>query len=458
MPPTEDADAVPGTANPGGREEESRILVAKPPLPGLSYSRSGAEAVEIQLPHVIGGALVAAFAAALADRLGNDLVTHYYLSDHQRVGVNLDRVLDRLVADFGRRVWDELWDFYYAANPGHARQLSLLFRGPVRQVVLTLTGPELPRCLLDRIGPGLSRRPASWSLASAGVDLALAMQLVCRWWHHEHPSRSPGGSPDDIARTLCARLVAGRACADLLSRIRRTLYTPHHVQSHLMESAVWHVVTRHRAAPPPADGYHVVQLRLECDPRRRILEQGHADIASFPVIAGTADESAPTTVAEYTARHWARCGRAVMRCLREAVETAAESARAGRGFSGMSVWDDADPQATMALGLRLVHVEVDEGLIRLTVSAWVLALVEILQQVAWTCAALGPSPFPEAVAEARLQVMDWHYTNGTICINCSLVHTALAAAASAGGGQGAPGGVIVPGFPIDGDDRVTHDA
>ena len=69
----------------------------------------------------------------------------------------------------------------------------------------------------------------------------------------------------------------------------------------------------------------------------------------------------------------------------------------------MAFWDDSNHDA-LALGLRLLHIEVEEGTVRLTVAAWMLVLIDVLQQMAWVCAALSSSPFPERLAEARTQV------------------------------------------------------
>ena len=448
MPPPDDPESEnrPGTLSTSA-DEDARLVVIKPPLPSLSFSRSREESIDIKLPHVIAGALVAAFAAKVADGLDNDLLTHYYLSD-QRVRINLDRVFDRLVAEFTSHIWDELWDFYYAANAQHTQQLSLLFQGPVQQMVLVLNGPELSACLLERLGPGLSRRSRTWTNESDGVDLSLALQLVCRWWHHEHPSRSPGGSPDEIARNIVNHLITGKAYAAFLAKIKRRLYSPHYVQMDLMDAAVWDMVIA-RPHRPPTAGYRAFQFRFECDPRQRIMDEGHVEISSFPAIIGTASQCLLTTVAGYVERHWPRCGQVVIRCLEEALKNATESFQHTQNFTGMSFWDDTEADAALSPGLSLVHVEIEEGLIRMSVSAWVLTLVEILQQMAWICAALSSSPAPEGISECALQVINWEYTSETTFVNCSMTHQAVPTSDGAPWLQNKGGAVVIPGFPVE---------
>src|SRR5687768_9289692 len=134
----------------------------KPPLPtsiarGIPNRKNDAQ---VLVPPLVAGALVAAFARAVAEGLGNELLTHYYLTTAGEGGstskvVNVDRVLDRLLAEFTRALWDELFDFYTATDRGFTRQVALLFDGPIRQLVLVLNGPETAACLLDHIGPGL---------------------------------------------------------------------------------------------------------------------------------------------------------------------------------------------------------------------------------------------------------------------------------------------------------------
>ncbi|KAF4122738.1 hypothetical protein GMORB2_7045 [Geosmithia morbida] len=439
--------------------EERGSRAVKPPLPSLIASPGLNEtSLEIQTPHVIAGAFIAAFAAAVADRLGNQLLAHYYLTG-QRIVINLDRVIDGLIADFTREFWDELWDFYYASNAQHARQLSLLFRGPIRQLIMILLGPELARCILDIIGPGLSRRINSWSQsAGAGVPLEMSVQLIMRWWALEYPSHSPGGSPDEIARTICSRTVAGTSFKTLITRIKKVLYTPHHVQKHLIDSAAWHILMR-RPFRPPSDGFHVWQLRLECDPRQRIADCGGstAHIGSLPVIVGTVNECYPTTIAEYSARNWPRCGSILMGCLGEALAKATTPAHTmhEQETGGMSLWDGGYSAAAMSHGLRAIHVEVEAAFIRLTVCARAPAMIELMRQVAWTCAALSSSPFPDALSECRLQVSDWAYTDDATSVSCSLAHHEVAPEQGSAWLQQRRGAVVVPGFPIE-EDRIYH--
>lgn len=457
MPPPDDPESVdrPGrtaaahaapTPADGG---DTQIIILKPPLPSLSYSRAREDTLDIRLPHVIAGGLVAAFAEKVAQGLDHDLLTHYYLSD-QKVRVNLDRVFDGLMAEFTSDIWDELWDFYYASNAEHARQLSLLFKGPVQQMVILLNGPELSPCVLERLGPGLTRRKKTWTQDSHGIDLSLALQLVCRWWHHENPSLSPGGSPDEIARNIGSHLTTGRAFTDFLAKIRRVLYSPHYVQMHLMDAAVWDITNGRRHRPPPTSGYHVFQFRFDCDPRQRIMEEGHVEISAFPAIIGTSDQCLLTTVAGYVERHWPRCGLVILRCLEEAFKTATDSFQQGQSFSSMSFWDDTEADAALSPGLNLVHVEVEEGMVRMSVSAWVLTMVEILQQMAWMCAALSSSPMPpDTISECALQIVGWEYAGETTLVNCTLAHKAVPASEGAPWLRQRRGAVVIPGFPVE---------
>jgi len=455
MPPEDYPESVdrPGTTTTTRQADEAAVAaaaardVAKPPVPSLSFCRRREESIDIQLPHVIAGCLVAAFANTLADRLGNALLTYYYIDD-QKVPVNLDRVFDRLMTEFTGHIWDELWDFYYASNPQHGRQLSLLFDGPIRQMVLVLNGPELSRCVLDKIAPGLSQRPTSWTQASNGIDIHLALQVVCRWWDTEKKARSPGGNPDDIARTIGVHLLNGKALAHFVRRIRTVLYSPHHVQMHLMESAAWDILLKRRM-PPPTDGYHVLQFRFECDPRQRIMEQGHLDVGAFPAVTGTAGECVATTIDDYATKQWPRCSRVVIGAVQDALRAAAQSSQQGQGFAGMSFWDDSDPDAVLSPGLRLLHVEIEEGMIRLSTSAWLLAFTSITQLMAWLCATLSSSPFPEAVSECCLQITHWEHTRESTFISCSLAHRAVPAGEGVSWLHQRRGVVVVPGFPIE---------
>lgn len=141
--------------------DASILSIIKPPLPSrrprTAQSPSNAE---VLVPPLIAGALVAAFATALADGLNNELLTHYYLPE-QKFRVNIDRIVDRLLSEFTLMLWDELWAFYCDSNPDSTEQIKKLFDGPVCQLILILNGPEAPRCLLDKLGPGISRRPTS---------------------------------------------------------------------------------------------------------------------------------------------------------------------------------------------------------------------------------------------------------------------------------------------------------
>lgn len=448
MPPSDNPESVHRPGNTTAQDAAQQHLAVKPPLPSLSFSRRREESIDIKVPALVAECLIHGFSIAFADALGNELLTHYYLSE-QRVKLNIDRVFDRLIADFTGEIWDELWDFYYASNAQHARQLSLLFDGPVRQMILILLNPEMSRCVLDRIGPGLSRRPSLGTApAVQGVTLGLALQIVTRYWHKEHAARSPGGNPDDISRTIDNHIINGKAFKNLIARTRKILYTPNYIQIHLMESAAWDIVINRRRPPPP-DGFHVLQFRFECDLRQRIMETGHVDVGAYPVITGTAGNCVQTTVFEYAGGRWPRCGNVIVRCVKEAVTNATEAFQQGQSFGGMSFWDQNDPAAALSPGLRLLHLEIEEGIMRLNVSAWVIPLVEIMQQMAWLCAALSTSPTPEAVTECGLLVNDWDYMSDSTFVHCSLVHRAVPADEGAAWLQQRQGVIVVPGFPIE---------
>lgn len=449
MPPTDNPESVHRPGNTTAQDAAQQHLAIKPPLPSLSFSRRREESIDIKVPALIAECLIHGFSIAFADALGNELLTHYYLSE-QRVQLNIDRVFDRLIADFTGEIWDELWDYYYAANAQHARQLSLLFDGPVRQIILILLNPELSRCVLDRIGPGLSRRPSMGTGGQAvqGVTLGLALQVITRYWHREYASRSPGGNPDDISRTIENHVLTGKAFKHLVARTRKILYTPNYIQIHLMESAAWDIVIKRRRPPPP-DGYHVLQFRFECDLRQRIMEAGHVDIDSYQVITGTAAKSVQTSVSEYAGSRWPRCGNVIVRCLKEAVGNATETFQQSGMFAGMSFWDQNEPAAALSPGLRLLHLEIEEGIMRLNVSAWVIPLVEIMQQMAWLCAALSTSPTPESITECGVVVNDWDYMNESTFVHCSLVHRAAPENEGAAWLKQRKGVIVVPGFPIE---------
>ncbi|KAH8170345.1 hypothetical protein LIA77_09126 [Sarocladium implicatum] len=432
------------------------ILSSKPPLPtSIARIAHGKNDAAVVVPPLVAGALVAAFARAVAEGLGNELLTHYYLTtgEGQKTQVNVDRVLDRLLAEFTRGLWDELYDFYTASDRGFTRQVSLLFDGPIRQLVLVLNGPETSACILEHLGPGLSRRKSTWSKDATGIELRVALQLVCGYWHREYPSLSPGGSPEEISRALCNRLVDGRASNALINNIRKMLLSPHYLQLHILETAIWDRMLRRRR-PPPRDGFHVAQFRFECQLAINPGEYsspGEIDLAARRAITGTSAECRPTTVSQYTDRHWQRSGRLVLSCLNSAVKTAYQSAEQGDGFSGMSFWDgngDGDP-SDFCPGLRLLHFEVEDGLVQLNVCAWAHCLVDIFQQMAWTCAALGATPFGSWPVESGVEITEGRYEEDTMYFNCSMAHQPVSEGEGAAWLRGVPSAVIARGFPVD---------
>lgn len=422
----------------------------KPPLPSLRpRTAQSPNNAEILVPPLVAGAIVASFATALADGLNNELLTHYYLPE-QKVRVNIDRVLDRLLLEFTKQLWDELWHFYCDANPESADQIKLLFNGPICQLTLILNGPEASRCILDKLGPGLSRRSASWSLSAGGIDLQLALQLLCGYWNREHAARSPRGSPDDIARSLHTYITTGNSAKTLITKIRETLISPHFVQMHLMESAVWDILLK-RPFPPPRDGFHIIQFKFECNlfgPLDGIGDPQLVKLGSLPTITGTANDCMYATVSEYTNDKWPRCGSLVLRCIEEAVTGASMASREGDTFAGMSVWDGEDNNDVFCPSLRLLHVEVEDGSIGISVSAWTHTMIEILQQMAWTCAALSAAPFP-GISDCVTEVSDWDYLNDSVFVSCKLSHRPIS------NGDGSPwlreleGAAIANGFPIN---------
>lgn len=430
------------------------LEILKPPLPTLRARQSQqANKAEVQIPPLIAGALVAAFAAALADGLNNELLTHYYLPD-QKVRVNIDRVLDRLFLEFTRQLWDELWRFYSNSNPDASSRVKLLFDGPISQIILILDGPEISRCLLDKLGPGLSRRPVTWSESAKGIDLQLSLQLLCGYWDREYPSRSPRGSPEEIARTLHKHITTGNASSNLVSRVRQVLLSPHYVQMHLMESAIWDIVLK-RPYPPPTDGFHVVVFKFECHlfgPREGIHDQRLVNVGSLPAITGSANQCTYTTVSEYVSRHWPKCGTLLLNCLEEAVNNAWVSSGKGNGLHGMSVWDGMDNTGSSHPGLRLLHIEVESGTVNLSVSAYTHTLVQIFQQMAWTCATLSASPFPGSFLHCAMEISDWTYMNDSAFVSCSLAHHPVDNNDLVPWLRRMPGAVIASGFPI------THSA
>ncbi|KAJ4139885.1 hypothetical protein NW768_001232 [Fusarium equiseti] len=401
----------------------SLLNIIKPPVPSRRIRTSQTpNNAEVLVPPLIAGTLVAAFATALADGLNNELLTHYYLPE-QKFRVNIDRVLDRLLSEFTSMLWDELWTFYCDSNPNSTEQIKKLFDGPVCQLILILNGPEAPRCLLDKLGPGISRRPSTWSELAQGIDLPVALQLLCNYWDREYPARSPRGSPNEIAASLHKYITTGNSAKRLILRIRETLISPHHVQMHVMESAMWHILTK-PLYRPPGDGFHVVQFKFECQ-LPGILQDTNdpqlVKIGSRTAITGTANDCVYTTISEYTTKQWPKCGELLLGCIEDAVKEGLTSSRDGHSFTGMSIWDGTD-NPFLCPGLRLLHVEVEDGCIRLTVSAWTHTMIEILQQMAWTCSALSASPLPSSLSESCVEIADWQYMEDSIFVECSLSH------------------------------------
>lgn len=434
------------------------LLDIKPPLPNRRpRTAESPNNAEVQVPPLIAGALAAAFATALADGLDNELLTHYYLPE-QRVRVNIDRVLDRLLSEFADLLWDELWRFYAGSNPESARQVRRLFDGPLAQLLLVLQGPETPRCVLDKLGPGISRRHVTWSSAAAGIDLQMALQLLCSYWDREFPARSPRGSPEEIARSLHGYITSGDAAKTLIARVREVLISPHYVQMHLMESAVWDLLLTRRQKPPPRDGFHAVQFKFECQlfgPLDGIGDPQLVDMGSLPAITGTANDCVYTTVAEYTWAQWPRCGPLLLACIQEAAQQASASCREGGPFAGMSLWDGSDGKGADCPSLRLLHLEMEDGSLRLSVSAWTHTMIEVLQQMAWTCAALSASPF-RGISECVVEVSDWTYLNDSIYVDCSLSHRPVPEGDGAEGLKQLQGAAIASGFPISNHQNSRH--
>ncbi|KAK3181950.1 hypothetical protein K4F52_006689 [Lecanicillium sp. MT-2017a] len=424
----------------------------KPPLPTLPTSFSQhVKDTEVQVPPLIAGALVGAFANTLAEGLDNALLTHYYLSE-QKVKINLDRVIDRLLSDFVRQIWDELYHFYHDTSSEPSSQVILLFEGPIRQIILILNGPETSRCVLDKIGPGLSQRPVSWSVNGGGIDLTLALQLICGFWHREFPTVSPGGCPEQIARTLHTLILNGQASKNLISEINRVLLSPNYVQVHMSESAIWDII-RKRPFPPPGDGYQLVQFKFDCQlfgPLDGIGDPQLVNIGSLPAITGTAGSCVYTTVAEYIDKQWPKCGRLLLKCLEEAVTNASVSHQQGEQCPGMSVWDSSDEDAVFCPGLRMIHLEVEDNSIRVSVSAWTHTLIEVFQQMCWTCATLSASPFPGALSECAIEVTDFVYMNNSAYVDCSISHNQVAEGDSMAWLEPFHGAAIASGFPLAG--------
>lgn len=424
----------------------------KPPLPTLASSVfQHVKEAEVQLPPLIAGSVVAAFAKALGDGLDNALLTHYYLPD-QKVKINLDRVLDRLLKQFCTEVWDELYHFYHDSDSEPSNQVVLLFEGPIRQLILILNGPETSRCVLDIIGPGLSQRPVTWSVNAGGIDLPLALQLVCGFWHREFPDLSPGGCPEQIAKTLHDLILNGKAAQHLVAEIQRILISPNYVQVHMAESVIWDMI-RKRPFRPPMDGYQLVQFKFDCQlfgPLDGIADPQLVNIGSLPAITGTANSCVYTTVEQYIDSQWPKCGRIMLKCLEEALMNASTSHQQGDPSPGMFVWDSSDDDSVFCPGLRLIHLEVEESQIRVSVSAWTHTLIEVFQQMAWMCATLSSSPFAGVLSESAIQATDWTYTNDTIYADCSLVHQEAPEGESMGWLKQFRGAAIASGFPLNG--------
>jgi hypothetical protein len=445
MPPQDDleSDSRPGLPR--------SLVLVKPPLPTLASSRSSREnSIEVQLPPLISGTLIMAFSAAVADALGNELITYYYLPD-ERIKINLDMVVERIISDFVKNIWDELFEFYRASNAEHGNQVTRLFEGPIRQIILILYGPEVSRCILERIGPGLSRRPLTWTETARGVDPSLALQLICGYWHRNFASRSPGGNPDDIARSIGSRLLSGESFRTLVSKFKKTLYTPHLVQVHLMESTIWEVTLKRRQRPP-TDGFHLFQFRFEFDASQRFFAASNpsdSGIKEIPVITGTAEECGWATVRDYTLGYWPRTGGVVLEYLERAMVEARLSHLEGRSYTAMSFWESSNPsEAALYPGLRLLHFEIEPGAIRVTVSAWVQPMIDVLQQLAWTCAALSSSPVPDGVVECRTRISSWEYDHDLVRVNLGLLHKTAPEAGTVSWLRQNGGAVISSGFPV----------
>lgn len=390
-----------------------------------SSTSTRARLVEVQLPPQIAGSLVTALATVVADQLGNEqLFTHYYQSD-QKPQTSLDRVVDRLLSEFTKKLWDELSRVYqdFGAEPSSA-SVTLLFEGPILQIMLILNGPEAAKCIIDKLGPGLSQRKASWSALSAGDDLAQALQLLCHYWRREMPSQSPSGSPDDIAQELHRKIVQGTALREFTAAILRLLMTPHYVQAHATESVMWHIITSRRSSPP-ADGYHILHLTFRCQlfgPLDGTADPQSVEVGSRPAVTGTAEECVRTTVSKYTEQVWPRNGLLILRCLNEAIRNAATSYRQGAPTTGLAKWDASRDSASPNPGMRLIQVEIGDAVIRLTLSSRPHHLVAVFQQMCWLCAALSKSPFPGALSECACCVSDWKYAKDSAYVNCDLKH------------------------------------
>lgn len=437
-----------------------QVVSHKPPLPTLpSRIDKHSKETEVHLPPLISGSFVAAFAKALAEGLDNALLTHYYLPDG-KVKVNVDRVLDRLLADFCREVWDELYKFYHDSDTAPSTQVMRLFEGPISQLILILNGPETSKCVLDLIAPGVSSRKVTWTATASGVDLPMALQLICGFWHREYPDQSPGGCPEQISRTLHSLMLGGQAAKKLVTEIRRLLMSPNYVQMHLAESTIWEIIRR-RPFRPPADGFQLIQYKFSCQlfgPLDGIGDPQLVNIGSLPAITGTAGECVYTTVAEYTDKQWSKAGRTLLRCLEEAVMNASSSHQAGEPSLGIAVWDSSDQDGTRCPGLKLIHMEVEDNSIRVSVSAWTHMHTEIFQQMSWTCAALSSSPFPGTLSECAVQVSDWAFQDDSVFVDCSLSHEPISEDHNQPWLTNFRGAAIARGFPLAGFPSLAEQA
>lgn len=436
--------------------DNEELITHKPPLPTLpSRIDKHSKETEVHLAPIISGSFVAAFARALADGLDNELLTHYYLEG--KVKVNLDRVIDRLIADFCREIWDELYTFYHNAESAPSAQVVRLFEGPISQLILILNGPETSKCILDIIAPGLSQRPVTWSATANGISLPLALQLVCGFWHREYPEQSPGGCPEQIARTLHSLILSGQAAQKLVSQIRCLLLSPNYVQVHMAESTVWEII-RKRTFRPPRDGYQLMQFKFSCQlfgPLDGIGDPQLVNIGSLPALTGSSGDCVYTTVADYIDKRWPKCGRIVLKCLEAAVMNASASHQPDEPSLGFSVWDSSDEDTAYCAGLRLIHLEVEDNAIRISISAWTHTMIEIFQQMSWMCATLSSSPFPNTLSECAVHVADWTYQDDSVYVNCSLNHEPLSENDNKPWLEQFRGAAIARGFPLEGFDSLA---
>ncbi|EQL00876.1 hypothetical protein OCS_03418 [Ophiocordyceps sinensis CO18] len=414
MPPR---TGLPDTAGTPGVPQAP---VFKPPLPPTFPTRLAQQSrpIEVQLPPLIAGALATAFAKAVA----------------------VDRAVDRLLANFTRRLWDELYYFHHQGSDAeHSRQVGLLFEGPVRQIVLVLNGPETAKCLLHLLAPGRSQRQSTWSSNARGVDLPLALQLLCSYSHREKPAQFPGRPPDDIARGLHTKMVTGNASVNLISEFRTMLSSPHHLQMHTAASAIWSILL----------------VRYECQlfgPMDGIGDPDLVRIGSLPALTGTAGECVCTTVSDYVSSVWPQCGSNVLQCLEEAVSSASLSGNC-EARSGIAVWDGADEHQPTCPGLGLIHMEVKEMEIRMSVSARIPALIQVFQQMSWTFAALSASPFPGMLSECAVDISNWTNDSNSAHVNCVLSHRPVAHDECPPWLREMRGATIASGFPIQGPPR-----